>query len=221
MEGFILGLANGTVCAVYCIPALASYILREGKKTKQNFLILSQFMTGRFIGYLLFSLLAWIISITLFQDSKFKDLFFGVAYVVLSVLLIYYSVNGPSSTCTVKSYGTSITKIGGLFPSLLPLAIGFIAGLNICPPFLLAFTRASATGTLSGSMLFFVMFFLGTSIYFIPVPLLGILNRYVKLRTVGKYSVYAMSFFYLMLGTMMVVKGTSSINIFDLEPMRF
>jgi len=43
--------------------------------------------------------------------------------------------------------------------------VGFIIGINICPQFLPAFTRASATGTLSGSMLFFAMFFWGTSVY--------------------------------------------------------
>lgn len=220
MEGFILGLTNGTVCAAYCIPAFASYLLKGGKETRQNYFVFGQFMTGRFIGYLLFSILAWVVGITIFQDSKSQDLFFGVTYVILSVLLIFYGAYGPSSACALKSFKTIITNIGGKFPSLLPLAMGFIIGLNICPPFLLAFTRASTTGTLSGSMLFFVMFFLGTSIYFIPVPLLGAFNRHVKLQTIGKYSVYAMSFFYLALGFMMIING-AGIGLSDFDPMKF
>lgn len=110
-----------------------------------------------------------------------------------------------------------IAKVSQECPTLLPLIIGFITGLNICPPFLLAFTRATATGSLLQSMLFFIMFFWGTSVYFLPVPLLGFLNRFSKLRTVGKFAVFIMAFFYLVIGIAMVVKGISNVDILRLK----
>lgn len=207
MEGFLLGLANGTSCAVYCIPALLSFLLQEGKSTRQNYLILSQFMIGRFIGYLLFSILAWIISITIFQNNEFKDFFFGVTYLVLAIFLVFYSLSGSFSNCGIKSFNKYIIKTAQVYPVLFPLLIGFIAGLNICPPFLLTFTRATATGDLWHSMVFFIMFFLGTSLFFIPVPLFGLLNRFSKLRIMAKYLTVIIAIFYFVMGMMLVIKS--------------
>lgn len=217
MEGFILGLANGTACALYCIPALLSFLLHEGKTTRQNFLILSQFMIGRFTGYLLFSILAWLISALIFEDADFKDFFFGLTYLGLSILLIFYTWSGSFSKCGVKSFNKYLKKIGELWPSLFPLAMGFITGLNICPPFLLVFTRATAAGSLWQSILFFVMFFLGTSLYFIPVPFLGLLNRFPKLRMIGKYMMTVMSIFYLLMGLALVIKGIAKVDLFGVN----
>jgi sulfite exporter TauE/SafE len=88
----------------------------------------------------------------------------------------------------------------GRWPAVLPAGMGFLAAINICPPLLLAFTDAASTGTLLGSLLLFLTFFLGTSIYFIPLSLLGVFRRVGDLRIVGQIAAVLVALYYLVLG---------------------
>ena len=60
MEGFFLGLANGTVCVAYCAPVLVPYMLGKGENTIENYNTLVKFLLGRLLGYMLFALLGWV-----------------------------------------------------------------------------------------------------------------------------------------------------------------
>jgi hypothetical protein len=56
MQGFLLGLANGTTCLVFCAPALIPFVMHEGQTVRQNLVTLVKFLGGRMGGYLLFGL---------------------------------------------------------------------------------------------------------------------------------------------------------------------
>src|SRR4030042_1680787 len=64
--------------------------------------------------------------------------------------------------------------------------LGFLTGLNLCPPFLLAFTEAAKTGVLWRSVLFFAAFFVGTSVYILPLAILGLGRRVEALQYIGR-----------------------------------
>jgi hypothetical protein len=85
--------------------------------------------------------------------------------------------------------------------------MGFLAGLKICPPLLLAFANAATTGTLVDSLIFFLMLFLGTSIYFIPLSSLGVLPRIPELRTVGRFAAVIVALYYLYAGIPLFAGG--------------
>ena len=36
MQGFLLGLANGTTCLAFCAPALIPFLMHEGQTVRQN-----------------------------------------------------------------------------------------------------------------------------------------------------------------------------------------
>ena len=95
------------------------------------------------------------------------------------------------------------------WPALLPLGMGFLAGLKICPPLLLAFTDATGAGTLAGSLLVFLAFFVGTSIYFLPMVLVGALRRVTELKIVAKFAAVIVSLYYFLLGSMLIVGGAT------------
>jgi hypothetical protein len=86
----------------------------------------------------------------------------------------------------------------------LPPLLGLLTGLNLCPPFLLAFTEAAATGTLAGSLLFFLAFYATTSLFFIPLPLLGTLGRFPVVRTVGRLAAGVVGVYYVYRGLTML-----------------
>jgi hypothetical protein len=85
--------------------------------------------------------------------------------------------------------------------------MGLLAGLKVCPPLLLAFTDAASSGTLGGSLLLFATFFLGTSLYFLPLPLLGAFTRMPDLRIVGKFAAVIVALYYLYSGILLFAGG--------------
>jgi len=92
------------------------------------------------------------------------------------------------------------------WPFVIPLAGGFFTGLNLCPPFLLAITGAVETHRLFGSLLFFFMFFLGTSLYFIPMPFLGFFKRKQVLQVIGKFAAILAGLLYLYKGVFSLIR---------------
>ena len=85
--------------------------------------------------------------------------------------------------------------------------MGLLAGLKDCPPLLLAIVNAASTGTLGGSLLLFLAFFLGTSVYFLPISLLGALTRVPDLRIVGRFAAVIVALYYLYSGILLFAGG--------------
>lgn len=88
MQGFFLGLANGTSCLALCAPVLIPFLLSTGNNVPKNVAVLLQFLGGRLFGYLLFALLAWSVSGLLLFTGGFQDLLIGGTYICLSALLL-------------------------------------------------------------------------------------------------------------------------------------
>ena len=203
LQGFLLGLASGTTCLAYCAPVLVPFLLGEGRRVRQNWAVLGKFLGGRLGGYLLFGLIAWAVNRLILEDSGVRAPVLGVAYVALAVLLIVYGVVRTPTACAGELKGARAWL--NRWPALLPVGLGFLTGLNVCPPFLMAFAGATGTGTLWQSLLFFGTFFLGTSFYFIPLPFLGAFRHVQPLRTIGKFAAVIVALYYLFAGVLLLV----------------
>jgi len=210
MQGFILGLANGTTCLAYCTPVLVPLLLSGGKKIPQNGLLVAQFLGGRLVGYLLFGLLAWLAGRLLVDVSAWKEMLVGAATITLAILMAGTALLNhrapkadPSCNIASKDFREFLRPLG----IFIPAALGFLTGLNLCPPFLLAFTGAAASGSLLQSMAFFAFFFLGTSLYFIPLPFLGALRRHQALQSIGKMASVLIALYYLVSGIISIYGG--------------
>jgi len=51
----------------------------------------------------------------------------------------------------------------------VPLGLGFLTGINICPPFLTGLVASLALGSAWSGAAFFAAFFAATSLYLLPV----------------------------------------------------
>ncbi|MCX7747055.1 MAG: sulfite exporter TauE/SafE family protein [Clostridia bacterium] len=206
MEGFFLGIASGTVCLATCSPLLVPYFLGEGKNVKGNIIKLLQFLMGRLVGYIIFAVLAWITSVVFIKAFLDSKLFFGLLYIVFAVLMFLYSVSKPHPVCSAKRIKQGFLKeLLAKYPLILPLVLGLLTGINLCPPFLIAFTEAVQDGTLAYCILFFILFFAGTSIYFLPLPIIGVFYKKQKLQDIGKLASSVMGIYYVYKGVTTII----------------
>ena len=205
-EGFILGLSTGAVCIAYCGPVLVPYLMGEGRSVLKSTGVVALFLSGRLAAYLLVGILAGFLGEAFLQTSGFKSILMGIANMALAVMLILYGFYRFKEVCLGKSQPKIEKMVGSRWPYLVPLAGGAITGINICPPFLLAFTQAVTMNQMAGSIFYFFMFFLGTSVYFVPFPFIGFFRRQQVLRIIGKFAAILAGFYYFYQGLFMLIK---------------
>jgi sulfite exporter TauE/SafE len=204
-EGILLGLSTGSICLAYCGPVLIPYLMGENRNIYTNVVYVSLFLSGRLFAYLIIGFIAGIAGTFFLQTSGFGTVIIGSSYIILSILLIGYGFYRFKQVCLGKSQTKLAFRYFKHMPYLIPLTGGILTGLNICPPLLLAVTKAAATENIAGSMLFFIMFFIGTSMYFIPLPFLGIFKRQNVLRIIGKFAAILAGLIYLYKGLFMLI----------------
>lgn len=207
MEGLLLGLSSGTICLAYCAPVLIPYMMGKSSSTAKNFTYLGLFLLGRLAGYLLFAAAAFMTGWLLLGNAACKEMILGVVYLILAVCMFFYGINKQQHACTIKPV---LSGAGALFRDkerMMPAFLGLLTGINLCPPFLLAFTGASNSKSLAGSLLFFSLFFVGTAVYFLPTPLIGAFRSYPALRMTGRMVCVLMSLYYVYSGIMKLAGG--------------
>ncbi len=198
-EGFLLGLATGATCLAYCSPVLLPFLLGEAQDVRRSAGLTLQFLGGRLLGYLLFAVVAWWAGQLWRQSGLMREAAIGGIYVLLALLLLAYGRGFKSETCA----GQMVKKKTSAWPATL----GLLTGLNLCPPFFLAFAAAAQTQTLRDSLLYFFSFFIGTSLYFLPLPLLGFCRKRAELKTIGRLAALVAAVFYLYRGILMMAGG--------------
>ena len=206
MQAFLLGISNGAVCIAYCAPVLLPYLLGEGAGIRSNAYLVARFLAGRLLGYLLFGVLAWAVGrIVLPESLLWREAVIGGADMVLAALLVLYGFFHVGGGCAAERAERRLGKFGERWPALMPAALGLFTGLNFCPPFLLAFGNAAAEANLLKTLMFFFLFFLGTSVFFVPFPLVGAARRAKVLATVGKMAAGIMGVYYFYTGLMLAI----------------
>jgi len=204
-EGFLLGLSTGAVCMAYCGPVLIPYLLGEGHTVRRNVGHVILFLAGRFVGYVVIGLIAGLAGQLLIRPSATKTVIIAVIYVILAALLIAYGFYRFREICLGQVQEKVKKLYFGRWPALVPMAGGVITGLNICPPFLLAIAKAVDAGNAATSIRLFIMFFLGTSLFFIPFPFVGFFRRQQVLRAIGKFAAILVGLFYIYRGIFMLI----------------
>jgi sulfite exporter TauE/SafE len=169
MKGIALGLSTGVFCSVHCLPVLVPVMLmRHHDTVGQAGRSLFQFLLGRLVAYLLVGAAAGALGSRLESMAFFQSLFIPIAFIVLGCLMIAASLAdslphmGLCHWVRQKSRGP-----GYLF------FLGFLLGINLCPPFVLAIGVAAGTAQIFKSIVFFMAFFAATSIYLLPLLLSG------------------------------------------------
>lgn len=206
LRGFLLGLANSSACLAGCAPVLLPMLLGEGEPVLKNSLRLVQFLSGRLLGYLLFVCAVWAAGGSI-RPVLQHPAALGALHLLLALLLLLYGFAPRPAPCLAESARSSLSRLASRFPALVPPFLGFLTGLSVCPPFMAAMVDASRLPGLLPTLTFFLAFFFGTSLAFLPLPLAGLLRRHQTLRTVGRLASGLMGGYYLYTGAILLYGG--------------
>lgn len=204
-EALILGFGSGPVCLASCGPVLWPWLAAEGLDWRGSAGLLARFLTGRLAGYLAFAVAAWAAGLAVPGDAPLRALTYGVANLCLAGFLAF-AVLRPKRACHAAApAGTLLHQIApatGARSVNAPAAItlGFLTGLNLCPPFVAAGVRAAETHSLAAALLFFALFFAGTAVWFAPSLAISRLRRYPMVPAVARITLAVLALYYLYLG---------------------
>lgn len=191
-QGFLLGLSTGVFCLGYCAPVFVPYVLAEARpRLGVNLGLVGQFLLGRLAAYTLFGLAAGYLGV--WVGGSLPRWMITLSLVVLSLLLILYALaqNLPRPGLCRFVRGHS---------SRMPTVLGFLTGINPCPPFLLATASVFEGADPLGGVLLFVAFFVGTSLYMLPLAFVGLLSRYEQIREVARLTAIIVGVVFLLIG---------------------
>ena len=187
-EGLLLGLATGTTCLATCGPVYAPYLMQYDRSLPNGLLAVLEMSSGRFISYLIIGAVAGLVGGHV--DFEEKGVLTAAAYSLFSIFLLgtAFRTHRRDHCCRTGRWATIIDR---------PLVLGMLTGLNICPPFLLALTKAiNGSGAVAG-MTLFAAFFAGTSLFLIPLSAFGLLGKQKLFRLVARWGAVAVSVWFL------------------------
>lgn len=199
IQPFLLGLSVGIFCFTYCVPFIAPYLVAEQRKIKRNFKVILKFILGRFWGYVLFGAIFGYLGERISNSTV--NLILIISLMVLSLFLIIYALG------FLKPKGFFCSAKYIKFKTKAPLLMGFLMGINICPPFLMSLAYVFTLHSVVKGIIYFVMFFLGTSLYFLPLVFLGLLGKMKEFRLIARISALIVGIIFLIYGIYYISRG--------------
>lgn len=209
-EALVLGLASGPACLASCGPVVVPSLLAERTGRRVNVRYLSLFLTTRLAGYLLFATAAWELGTLVSPQGPTRGLLFAGIHLLLGGVLLWYAYS-VGRVCVHSAAGPQLVTIGGPKGHRVPgvAALGFLTGISLCPPFVAAGVRAAETSNLAAALLFFVVFFLGTSVWMVPFAGLGWVRRNEAVTTVARMAMGLIALYYILTGVAMLAGSKS------------
>ena len=202
-EALVLGFGSGPVCLASCGPVLLPWLAAAPRELRATGWLLTWFLGGRMAGYLAFAVVAWAVGLAIPLDPRPRTLVFGLANLGLAALLgISVCVAGHRGVRAADERPPHLYQIGAADRFRPPAAVtlGFLTGLNLCPPFVTAGVRAAATHSLLGALGFFTLFFVGTAVWFLPSLAVSSLRRFSAVPTMARMTMVALAIYYAYLG---------------------
>lgn len=153
------------------------------------------------MGYLLFAVVAWEVGSLASLLPAHRILLMGAVDVILAGVLVWYTYVAKHA-CGEGCAEQKLVRIGAAKSHRASGAavLGLLTGLSLCPPFVAAGFRAAQLGSLIQAALFFMFFFVGTTIWFVPFAGFGCIVRNQAVMTVARMTMVLIAVYYFALG---------------------
>jgi len=200
----LLGLSLGPTCLATISALYLPLLLAEDRKgLAGSFKLFLEFSLGRLLGYLTVGLIVGLIAELLHPDLRQVPWLPGASEMLAGALMLAY---GLWRSFPRAGLCKTLNERKGKPPAAF--LIGLASGLSICVPFISMITVGVASGDLVQSLLLFIAFFFGTSVWFIPLTLMGPLSRSDKMRKLASWAAVLAGAVFLVIGVWHVSTGT-------------
>jgi hypothetical protein len=201
-DSFILGLSSGSACLVTCGMVMFPYLMAGSAGVKKIIADLSVFMLSRLVIYFLLATVAWYFGKVVFTTPVMKNIVPGILFIVFAILLVWYSIGrNRNSECPARIVTTVNNK------KLIPLFLGAVNSLGFCPALFIILTKGATQDTLLQSYMAFLAFFIGSSLWFLPLPLVGKIRRKQVIETIGILATGLAGTIFLIKGITILIGG--------------
>ncbi len=194
IEGLLIGLSVGASCLASCGPLVISVIMKNTPTTFGAYAYLGKFLSGRLLAYIIIAFMVSMAHGTEWQTRNFvsaTNLIAGLMMIANAFIkLPSYCVKGRSFKSLVRQYA----------PQVYVPTLGFFSAINACPPIIAAASSAAVAESAVEAILTFIMFFIGSSVYMLPLPLISAARDKEALHSIGKFAS-------VIVGIVMVAKG--------------
>jgi sulfite exporter TauE/SafE len=209
----MLGLATGPVCIASCGPVVLPWMLVQPQGVRVHARQMTLFLGARLVGYLLFASLIWMAGAAIARTWGEQTWMVGAVQVLLAGGLLIYAAGWPHAHCAMaQSEPPGLVQIGAA-PAEPPrprptgaVALGFLTGINLCPPFLVAGVRVAQLPSLANALAFFALFFLGTAVWFMPLLSLSVVRRTPSFLTVARMAAVLLACWYGFSGASLLIE---------------
>ena len=200
LKALLLGLSSGIFCLGTCYPILGPLLLsRRDEAAPRPFAgaaaSLALFLGGKLAAYLLVGLLAGLLGRSARRVAAIQTVILPSLVILLGVLLALYGLG-----VHLPRWGFCRWSGRLLEDRRFLFAAGFLAGVNICPPFLLAISYTVGLGAVGPAVLFFLVFYLATSVYVLPFLLAPLGTRFEAVWKAARIAAVASGLWFIYLG---------------------
>lgn len=200
-KALALGFSTGIFCAGYCFPILGSFMLSKDETTiKDSAVDLGLFVLGRFIAYLFWGLCIGLIGQYTKGILYFQKMVIPGLFIILGGIMVLYGVIHSFPRLKLCNVGKKYFKK----PWHLFVA-GALAGISPCPPFLLATSYAVTLGEIWKSAVFFLFFFMATTVFLLPFLFSGVISRFKDVRIAARITAIIVGAWFIRLAVKSVV----------------
>lgn len=165
-EAFGLGLSTGAYCAAACFPVAVPFLLSEKMAgASANARLLGLFLLGRLAAYMLVGFLLGSLGQLAGQTAPaWMARLAPAVYIVLGLVMVASGLRVYFPHWSICAWANRFYRPeGGAF------WYGALTGVNPCPPFLAAAARVFGLTGGWGGAAYFALFFLGTTVVFMPL----------------------------------------------------
>ncbi|MEO0079018.1 MAG: sulfite exporter TauE/SafE family protein [candidate division WOR-3 bacterium] len=200
LKAFLLGLSTGVFCIGFCLPLVGPVLLSDEKAgITRSASRIGLFLVGRLAAYLVFGIVFGALGARLSQVLPTRFLLIGMVYCLLGMLAIVFGL-----VQSFPHFGLCRLALPCVNSGWYLAVLGFLAGINLCPPFLLALTAVLESGGVLRGALFFLVFFMATSVYFLPLLFSSLASRFSSLRFAARVAAVLAGAYFINLGLHMV-----------------
>jgi sulfite exporter TauE/SafE len=197
IEPLLAGLSMGLFCCVSCYPFLAPIFVAEDRGAGATLRIWLQFILGRLVGYVLFgAAIGWLGE--RFEGAGLTRVS-SLGMMAMALWLVFYAVGFWRPAWSFCPAGT---RRGAATPVLL----GFLMGVNACPPFLMSAAYVLTLHSMAKGIVYFLVFFCVTTLYLVPLFFVGLLGRIKEFRWAARASAFLVGVLFLIYGTMTLLR---------------